>query len=398
MHVFFVSVLGKNRKRKKLKLEAVPSVFPWKSSKPTRTRRSKTSSNGLMGASPSSSIIPVITDETDIQTVVIEATPTEQASLEDMFVIVTPKADIGIQCSLLTNAYYRLENFDDDKIKYLTGFQSGSHLQFLFNCLQPGINHLRYQMKGLNMPNQLFMTLIWLRHNKDYTELAINFNIDRKVVSKVIEQMIHFLYYELSEIDVWLSRDIVDTYFPISFQQHYPLTRVILDATEIPIDKPTECNSQSATFSTYKNRNTLKVLVGISPRGQVTFLSDVYGGSASDRQIVERSSLVNNGTFNSQDQIMADRGIMVQDLVSALNVYMNTPTTMKGVSQLASDTVIRDRKIASKRIHVERVIGYAKTFKILSHLSTNSISLSKKIIHICLLLVNFRDCIVSKDA
>lgn len=316
-----------------------------------------------------------------------------------MFATEAPiKADIGVQCSLLTNAFYRLENFDGAQIKYLTGFQSASHLQFLFNCLQPGIDHLRYKMKALNMPNQLFMTLIRLRHNKDYTELAINFNIDRKVVSRVIEQMINFLYYELTENDVWLSRDIIDTYFPISFQQHYPLTRVILDATEIPIDKPLECNSQSATFSTYKNRNTLKVLVGISPRGQVTYLSEVYGGSTSDRQIVERSTLVKPNTFISQDQIMADRGIMVQDLVSALNVCVNTPTTMKGVSQLPSDTVIRDRKIASKRIHVERVIGYAKTFKVLSHLSTNSLSLSKKIIHVCFLLVNFRDCIVSKYA
>ena len=69
--------------------------------------------------------------------------------------------------------------------------------------------------------------------------------------------------------------------------------------------------------------------------------------------------------FDSNDSIMADRGIMVQDLFSGQNVHVNTPTTMRGKNQLPSATVVEDCRIANKRVHVERVIGLAKTFKIL---------------------------------
>ena len=49
----------------------------------------------------------------------------------------------------------------------------------------------------------------------------------------------------------------------------------------------------------------------------------------------------------------------------ALGIKVNTPTTLKGCSQLDAETVVNDRRNASKIIHVERIIGCAKTFKIM---------------------------------
>ena len=37
-------------------------------------------------------------------------------------------------------------------------------------------------------------------------------------------------------------------------------------------------------------------------------------------------------------------------------VKVNSPTTLKGRSQLDEETLVRDRRNASKRIHVERII------------------------------------------
>ena len=102
-------------------------------------------------------------------------------------------------------------------------------------------------------------------------------------------------------------------------------TQVILDATEVPIQKPRKVNDQSATFSLYKNKYTLKTLVGCSPRGVVTFISSSYGRSESDRQVLERSSLMADGQFQPGDSIMADRSIMVQDLFATKDVKVNTP-------------------------------------------------------------------------
>ena len=57
---------------------------------------------------------------------------------------------------------------------------------------------------------------------------------------------------------------------------------------------------------------------------------------------------------------------MVIDVFASKDVKVNTPTTLKGHSQLDAETVVRDRRNASKRIQVERIIECAKTFKILT--------------------------------
>ena len=204
------------------------------------------------------------------------------------------------------------------------------------------------------------------------------------------------MFFQLQELDIWPTREIIDQHMPKDFRKQFPKTRVIIDGTEIPIQKLSNISDQSATWSSYKNRNTLKCLIGISPKGCVTYVSTAYGGSASDRQIFERSSLMKDpNKLEPGDSVMADRGFIVQDLLATRDVEVNTPCMLKGLTQLPAKTVLRDRRIASKRVHVERVIGLAKTYKILKQeLDKHYIPLGGRIIFVCFVITNFRSCIV----
>ena len=186
---------------------------------------------------------------------------------------------------------------------------------------------------------------------------------------------------------------------PQNFKEKFPSTRVILDAMEIPIEKPSNVNSQAATWSSNKHKNTVKSMIGCTPRGAVSYVSDAYVGSTSDRQIIERSELLDRKMFEPNDSIMGDRGIMVQDLFASFDVFVNTPTMLKARSQLDPEEIVRDRRVASKRIHVERVIGLAKTFKILKReMCQSKVPLASRIIFVCFAINNFRGSIVSKYA
>ena len=120
-------------------------------------------------------------------------------------------------------------------------------------------------------------------------------------------------------------------------------------------------------------------------------------GAQADREKIERSALnKSEGMFARRDSIMADRGIMVKDLFIHKGVKVNIPKMLKGKSQLEEHKVIGDRGIASKRIHIERVIGLAKTYKILmKDLPCHRLFLGNRIINVCFVLTLFRKSIVS---
>ena len=175
----------------------------------------------------------------------------------------------------------------------------------------------------------------------------------------------------------------------------FPTTRVIVDGTEISVKKSKPPIAQQSTFSTYIN--TVKVLVGSTPGGHLSFVSPAYGGSASDRQLVERSPLLD--LCEPGDSVMSDKGFNVQDLFAPKNITVNIPTFFKKRNRMSCKTVLRDRKISSKRVHIERLIGLAKTYKILKGpLNTTETKLASEIIFVCFTLCNFRKCIVPKYA
>ena len=131
----------------------------------------------------------------------------------------------------------------------------------------------------------------------------------------------------------------------------------------------------------------------MTPGGLVSFVSTAYGGSASDRQIVERSNLFQ--LCEPGDSIMADKGFNVQDLFVSRGVHVNHPEFFKKKNRLSNETVLKDRKIASERIHIERIIGLAKTFKILKvPLNRTEAALGTEIVKTCFYLCNFRNNIV----
>ena len=141
------------------------------------------------------------------------------------------------------------------------------------------------------MENQFFLTLIKLRTYPSNEELSIMFNLSVHTVGNVVVTWINFMYLQWKEIDTWPGQDLVQQFIPTDFGQKFPKTRIILDGVEFPIQKPRNPEAQQATFSTYKNRNTLKAVIGASPGGLITHVTECYGGSVSDRALVERSNL-----------------------------------------------------------------------------------------------------------
>lgn len=173
---------------------------------------------------------------------------------------------------------------------------------------------------------------------------------------------------------------------PAAFYPDYNNTRVIIDCTEFFIQRPTSVGVQQLTYSTYKSHNTAKALIGITPNCFISFLPELQPGRLSDKELVVRSKLIN--LLEAGDLVMADRGFTINDLLNN-DIALNIPPFLGGRDQFDESEVNVTRRIASVRIHVERVIGRVRRFKILNiSYPNNSLSLLNKIWSNCCYLTN----------
>ena len=96
---------------------------------------------------------------------------------------------------------------------------------------------------------------------------------------------------------------------------------------------------------------------------------------------------------------MADNGFNMQDVFDRMDVTINIPTFFKKRNRISGTTLLRDRKVSSKRVHIERIVGLGKTYKIPTNpLNSTETKLSAHITFYCFMLCNFRTCIVPTDA
>ena len=146
---------------------------------------------------------------------------------------------------------------------------------------------------------------------------------------------------------------------PDSFRQKYPSTRVVIDATEFHIEKPANPDVQASTWSNYKNTNTLKLLLGVTPNGVISFLSNLWGGRISDKELTKRSKLL--GKLERGDSIVADRGFDISSIMPE-GTNVNIPPFLGGRPQFEADELVATRRIASLRIHVERAMERITNF------------------------------------
>ena len=242
--------------------------------------------------------------------------------------------------------------------------------------------------------DELFLVFMRLRLSLLEQDLAHRFNVSIATVSRVCTTWIAILDMQLRPLITWPSRVDIQRRMPSQFKKKYPTTRVIIDCTELFTEVPSSLNVQSATYSSYKHHNTFKALVGISPSGTITFISDLYAGSVSDKELTRSCGLLD--LLEPGDSVMADNGFDILYDLMVRDVRLNIPPFASRHTQMSCNDVVKTRQIASLRIHVERTIRRIKQYRILGTLMPLSIvALADHIWGVCCALTMFQPPLVS---
>ena len=131
------------------------------------------------------------------------------------------------------------------------------------------------------------------------------------------------------------SHETAQKYIPNEFARYksYGNACIIIDATELFIEKPSDLSIRSVTWSNYKSHNTLKGLIGICPFGGVIFVLSLWAGSISDIELTNKCGLLD--LLEEGDNVMGDKGFKIGDLLTEHGITLNIPPFMSDKSRWA---------------------------------------------------------------
>ena len=169
---------------------------------------------------------------------------------------------------------------------------------------------------------------------------------------------------------------------------------VIIDGTKLEIEVPSNFQQEGNTYSSYKSRNTVKFLVGINVHGGISFVSEGFKGSISDREIVILSGFLD--FLDNGDKVLADRGFIIRHVLAPLGVKLIIPPFLEGRDALTPMEELETKYIARSRIHVERTMHLIKSFVIFKlPVKINYLPMISPMFFIACFLVNFQKPYVS---
>ncbi|XP_037033743.1 uncharacterized protein LOC119072593 [Bradysia coprophila] len=287
---------------------------------------------------------------------------------------------------------------NDKKTLFYTGLPTWKLLNHLFKWVEPFLpEHGNAKLS----PFQMFvLTLMKLRLNLLFTDLAYRFEIQVSTASNYFHRCIYILYKKFfgSKLIFWPDDQYLIINTPSYFRSHLKdKITVVVDCFELFIERSSVLRALAQAWSTYKHHVTIKFLIGISMSGAIIFISPAFGGRASDKEITLKSGFLN--FLKKNNLVLADKGFLVEEEIKKTGASLRMPCFVKNVKQLAPTDVEHTRETANLRIHVERLISVLRQkFNICSDLAPMS-AISKKndyynndlydkIVYICCCLVN----------
>ncbi len=170
----------------------------------------------------------------------------------------------------------------------------------------------------------------------------------------------------LAELIVWPNRNSIRKALPISFRKSKTFRDIqsVIDCLEIEMEKPGSVLLQALTWSSYKNTNTIKFLISVTPNGIITYISIGYSGRITDEAITIAGGFLEELSQRAPVTVLADRGFKrIEEQLLKIGCKLVRPPSVSTDVQPKVEEVYFSRRVSGIRIHVERVIRRVREFR-----------------------------------
>ena len=251
--------------------------------------------------------------------------------------------------------------------------------------------------RKLNHQEELLMVLVRLKTGMAEKILAHFMGVSQTYISQVFTTYIVLIAQDLKMGCELPAKHVVDEHMSKAWKS-FKQVLLIVDCTEILIENATDLQARKHMWSEYKQRQTVKFLVGLGPHLGCTFVSKMWGGRVSDKHITLQSTDLIENLKRNDAMVMGDKGFLVHTELQKMNINVITPAFLPPHRpQFTPKELFKSEDISTVRVHVERLIKRIRDFRIWDRKLPLSMKyLCEQLFTVTAYLTNFQPTIVKE--
>ena len=244
--------------------------------------------------------------------------------------------------------------------------------------------------------NRLMMFLMKMKCGMTFNSIGALCGVHPTTASRIFHELLLHLSKACKNYVYWPKKEVIEETMPLVFKnsKDYKDVRVIIDATEFVVEQPATLQDRVYFYSHYKKGYRIKVIVGCSPAGQITFISKCYGGRATDTHATVESGFIQ--MLEGNDKVLADKGFpKIQSYIdkSDKNIILVMPP-FKHEGGFTDEQIQEQYNTSKLRIHIERIMQRIRIYKITEKFTMDLVPFCDEIIFMCGVLVNLQPPII----
>jgi hypothetical protein len=240
----------------------------------------------------------------------------------------------------------------------------------------------------LRLRERLLMTVTWLRLYLSTEALGFFFDVDKSTASRNTRRLLSCLRQLGDETLGWPEPPKRGEGKSIEQAlRDYPDLLAIIDATEQPVERPSDNEQQKEHYSGKKKRHTRKTQIIVNEKGVIRDVSASTPGSVHDLEHFRQS-----GVGQRIPKVVTTGGDAgYQGLHKELPDHsVFVPHKARRNHPLTEDEKLANRELSGERIVVENTIAEIKHFKALAHPFRHAVDIYDDVMRSVVAIVNPR--------
>jgi len=145
---------------------------------------------------------------------------------------------------------------NDDVVKFYTGLPNWTIFNAVLTLVSPSLPVT--PLSKVTTFQMVVMFFMKIRLNLYDEDIGYRFSVHRSTVSRTFHKVLDVMHVKLSHLIKWPERETLCETLSSCFRRFFKQWCVIIDCSEVLIERPSDLRTRAQVWSNYKNHSIIK--------------------------------------------------------------------------------------------------------------------------------------------